>query len=259
MILVVGGASESGIICRELAAAGHKIIITTSTDIPMDLDHDDRITRKTGALGKSEIIELVRDQKVRAIVDIGHPYAIEIKRNAKEAARSCGVAFFSWSRPATDILGFNVIEAQDHLQASKLAFDYKVSVLATIGTRNIKVYAEVSKSTGIPLFARVLPSPESVRACEDAGVSRERIIAERGPFSVERNVKIIRDHGIGVMVTKDGGKPGGTTEKLRAAQITGISTVMVRRPDAVEIGDSTDLGIFIKNIIEHLESGDDRI
>lgn len=259
MILVVGGAAESGIVCKELAAAGHRIIITTATDTPLDLAHDKRITRRSGALNTPEIIKFVKDQNVRAIVDIGHPYAKEIKKNARDAAGLCGIPLFSWLRPATDITGFQVIQAQDHSEASKLAFDNKAPVLATIGTRNIHVYAEVSKSTGIPLFARVLPSPESIRACENAGVLRERIIAERGPFSVERNVKIIRDHGIGIMVTKDGGKPGGTTEKLKAAQITGISTVMVRRPDTVEMEDNTDLGIFIKNIIEHLGPGDYRV
>jgi precorrin-6x reductase len=47
---------------------------------------------------------------------------------------------------------------------------------------------------------------------------------------VEQTVGVIRHHGIGVLVTKDGGAEGGVPEKLEAARLAGCEVVVVARP-----------------------------
>jgi precorrin-6A/cobalt-precorrin-6A reductase len=120
--------------------------------------------------------------------------------------------------------------AADHEQAARLAFAAGRPVLLTTGSTNLGPYVGESKRTGLALIARVLPRDDAVEACLRAGLPRERIIAAKGPFSVEVNRGHIRQFAAGVLVTKDSGRPGGVDEKLQAARLEGCRVVIVQRP-----------------------------
>ncbi len=105
-------------------------------------------------------------------------------------------------------------------------------VLLTIGAKNIAPYAVQAKQKGIPLAVRVLPEPSSLDACRKNGIPEERIVAKRGPFSVEENRETIKRYDIGVMVTKESGAAGGFAEKIEAARIEDCTVIVVSRPPA---------------------------
>ena len=64
-------------------------------------------------------------------------------------------------------------------------------------------------------------------------------ICANGPFSVEENVRLLRQHQTGVIVTKDSGDAGGVDTKLVAAQTCGCTVVLVRRPPRPQPGHAT--------------------
>jgi hypothetical protein len=53
------------------------------------------------------------------------------------------------------------------------------------------------------------------------------LVAARGPFSEDDEVRLLRTHGVDVVVTKNS---GGDDAKLRAARRVGATVIMVRRP-----------------------------
>ena len=55
------------------------------------------------------------------------------------------------------------------------------------------------------------------------------LILDRGPYTVEGETALMREHGIGLLVTKNSGGPM-TAAKLRAARDLGVQVVMVARP-----------------------------
>ena len=55
------------------------------------------------------------------------------------------------------------------------------------------------------------------------------VIAARGPFALEDEERLLRQHGIDVIVTKNSGG-SATAAKLTAARNRGIPVVMVDRP-----------------------------
>ena len=63
----------------------------------------------------------------------------------------------------------------------------------------------------------------------DTGFLPAHLIAMQGPFSQELNVALIKQSGIGVLVTKQSGK-SGFEEKISAAEQTGTDVIVIKRP-----------------------------
>jgi precorrin-6A/cobalt-precorrin-6A reductase len=233
MILLLGGTSETAPIASSLTKNGFLVLVSTATGTPLDLGTDERISRRSGPLGEENLRRLIAERgDIEAVVDATHPYAGTITRFARAAAASAAVPFFRFSRPGTIEPGGRVHLAEDHSSAAKIAFGFGRPVLLTTGSRNLAPYADESRATGIPLIARALPIPESVEACEKAGIPPSRVITGRGPFTLEENLEVIRKHDIGVLVTKDSGQAGGVAQKLEAARMANCEVVVVARPDS---------------------------
>ena len=231
MILLLGGTSESGAIASALAQAGEAVLVSTATDEPLDIGTHANIRRRCGRLDETAMLELVHQEGVRAIVDAAHPYAAAAHATALAVAKQAGIDCVRFVRPRSidpSLPGVHVVA--DHAQAARLAFSFGRPVLLTTGANNLVPYVHESIRTKVALVARVLPRSDSLDACTRAGLDSEHIIAAKGPFSLGQNVQHIREHGIGTLVTKDGGDQGGTGAKLEAARQEHCQVVVVARP-----------------------------
>lgn len=234
LVLVLGGTAETGPTASALVAAGFSVLVSTATELQLSVPSSNFVRRRCGALDVDGMSELVRRESIRVIVDVTHPYALEVKAVAREAAARAGVPYFSYERPAALQDEKGVLLAASHEEAARLATSFGVPILLTVGSRNAAVYAREAARKGCILYARVLPTEESVKTCLKAGIPRERILTGRGPFTIEENCTDIRRCGAGVLVTKDSGEAGGVLEKLEAARRTNCLLVAVGRPHAGE-------------------------
>jgi precorrin-6A/cobalt-precorrin-6A reductase len=232
MILLLGGTSETAPLANALLQAGHEVLVSTATDAPLTLPEHPRLRRRHGRLDAEALAELMRREGVRVLLDAAHPYASQARQQAQKAAALLALPCLRWERPGTDFSGHNICWAKDHKEAASLAFADGRPVLLTTGSRHLAPYVEQSRRTDIPLRARVLPHAESRRAVEQDGLATEEIIWGQGPFTVAENRAQIREHAIGVLVTKDSGEAGGVPAKLQAARQEGCEVIVVRRPEA---------------------------
>jgi precorrin-6A/cobalt-precorrin-6A reductase len=69
----------------------------------------------------------------------------------------------------------------------------------------------------------------SVEPPEPPMPARMEVLLDRGPFTVEGELALLREHRIDVLVTKDS---GGADAKLAAARARGVPVIMVDRPPA---------------------------
>ena len=263
MILLLGGVGGTAQIATAIAAQGYRVLVSKATSVPLDVGQHANIEGRCGPLDETGLLDLLAERKVRAIVDATHPYATTIRALASRVANQVGVPYLTFVRPAAiDASEPGVEFAADHAAAARAAFVYGRPVLLTTGTRNLSPYAAESQRTGVTLVVRVLENPESREACRQAGIADDRIIAGRGPFSVEDNRRHIRLFGVGVLVTKDSGQQGGTLEKLQAAREENCRVVVVQRPELGSRGEPghaaspeqafTDVGELLRALRERV-------
>jgi precorrin-6A/cobalt-precorrin-6A reductase len=231
MILLLGGTSDTKPLARRLVDSGRRVLVSTATDISLDVGGDTGIRRRCGLLDDAGLTELIRQHRVETIVDATHPYAAAIRERARRVAAAQGIRYVTLVRPA--VIGpdeANVEFADDHQAAAHQAFAHGRPVLVTTGSKNLEPYAAQATATGLPLIVRVLDHADSLAACRRAGLGDEQVLAGRGPFTTEHNLHDLQRYGIGVLVTKDSGHSGGTREKLAAARRAACRVVVLRRP-----------------------------
>lgn len=231
MILVLGGTSETAPVVEHLVDYGYAILVSTATDLSLSLPDHENVERRSGILDREQLIAIIHDRDIKLVVDVTHPYAAEISRNARSAARDASVPCLRLERPPVIEHAPDVTFTANHEEAAREACRLGDTVLLTIGTRNLTPYVEEGCRAQVDLYARVLPVDSAVEACADAGIDRDHQIRARGPFSTQENVEQIRQHSIDVLVTKDSGRAGGTPEKLAAARAESCEIVTIQRPD----------------------------
>lgn len=242
MILVFGGAAETGEIVTTLMEAGLRVMVSTLTDFPLEAPLPRTVLRRSGPLDAEGIRAIAAMSGIVGIVDVTHPYSVEASGQARRAADASGLPYWRYARPPAIDSDAKVIRCATHEEAAKAACSLGKPVLLTTGSRNLRPYMHEAMRCGMALTVRVLPTDDSVKACLEAGVPQENIITGVGPFSVEDNLAVIRSRSIGALVTKDGGAAGGVREKLEAARVTGCRVVVVTRPRESADRVFTDVG-----------------
>lgn len=230
-ILLLGGTSETAPLATRLARAGYRVLVSTATDEPLQVGEHSSISRRCGRLDQAQMAALVEDLQVVALVDATHPYASEVHRTARQVAGRTGRPYLRYQRQGALTRPPDWVVATDHAEAARIACQAGAPVLLTTGSRHLAPYVVEAARRRVPLFARVLDHPESVAACAAAGLDQRGRIVGRGPFSLEQNRALIRQHQIGVVVSKDSGRAGGVEEKWQAARLEECLFVVVQRPE----------------------------
>ncbi len=198
----------------------------------------------SGKKDYDEIKKLI--QQALVVVDATHPYATLVTENIRRAAkdtktelirilRDCGQAEASEDNETHDDCGTtkdmeSAISFFDSPAQCALALEKEEgNILFTTGSKDLCALCASIKDKA-KVFARVLPSAESISLCEDAGIRKDHIIAMFGPFNKELNLALVRQYNIGVLVTKDSGSNGGFQEKILACEETGAKVFCIKRP-----------------------------
>lgn len=253
MILLLGGTSETAPTAEALAAAGYRILVSTATQIPLDVGRHPGISHRRGRLPEAEMITLIHEKKMSAIVDVTHPYAAHVRATAARVAKTVGIPYVTMIRPGTLKEMQNWVESvPDHETAARIACAAGRPILLTIGSKNVAPYAQEGRRANLRVVARVLEHPDSIEACRKAGLPDAQIITGRGPFSIEENRELIRKFSIGVLVTKDSGEAGGVPEKLEAARLEGCRVIVVDRPVKPSADACADLATLLAEVLRQV-------
>ena len=224
-VVVFSGTTEGRELSGQLAALGAEVLVSVATPLGQEEQGSTPgVTVRCGRLLPEEMTALL--QNAALCIDATHPYAVEATKNIRAAARAAGVEYLRLLRPASPLpQGCLVFESAGQA-AGALAREEGNLLLAT-GAKELPQFAAIPPRR---LYPRVLPTVESIAACEAAGIPHRNIIAMQGPFSFALNQAMMEQYRIRYLVTKDGGTAGGFEEKAAAAAAAGAQLVVIRRP-----------------------------
>lgn len=211
MLLILGGTGEA----RRLASLVPAI--TSLAGRVRDLRLPDGEVRVGGFGGVDGLVEWLRDNHISAVVDATHPFAQRITANAFAATTRLGLPFLILRRPGwTPQPGDDWLWVRSIADATGLPGD---RVFLTTGRQDLAVFADYPQW----FLARMVEPPEPPMP------QRIEVLLDRGPFTVDGELELMRKHRIDVLVTKDSGGEM-TAAKLVAARQLGLPVVIVRRP-----------------------------
>jgi precorrin-6A/cobalt-precorrin-6A reductase len=220
-ILVLGGTDEA----RRLAAAlvGRDGIHLVSSlagrvrnpKLPVGEVHE-------GGFGGPEgLAAWLAERRIDVVVDATHPFAARMTASAVEATAGAGVPLLILRRPGwQEGPGDDWRWVPSLAAAAELLPELGERVFLSTGRRSLPVFADLD---GLWFLARSVDPPEPPLP------RRLEVLLSRGPFTVEGELALMREHRVDMLVTKDSGGEM-TTAKLLAARELGLPVVIVRRP-----------------------------
>ena len=224
-VAVFGGTTEGRLLSRALAAEGFSVDVFVATDYGREEQGEaEGIRVFCGRLNTERMEEKLFGADI--CVDATHPYAEEAHRTVREAAALCGVRLLRLRRPEAS-LPEDCITADSAEAAAEYLQKTEGNILLTTGVKELSAFGALPRER---LFPRILPLHESLSGCEREGIPHAQIIAMQGPFTTEMNEAVIRQYGIKLLVTKEGGAAGGFSQKAEAARNTGARLIVIRRP-----------------------------
>ncbi|MCR3955534.1 MAG: precorrin-6A reductase [Gudongella sp.] len=225
MIWVIGGTSEA----REfinLFENREILIVTVATEDGRRILSEGNIL--TGRLDYHDMVSFIRENTIRVLVDLSHPYAVEVSNNAEMAAAAEGIPYLGFSRSKTEW-----VKEAIYLDSFDSCMDKVREMEGTFFfTTGVKTLPDFERIRGNNRFVhRIIPSQESLGICTENNVSLEDTVALLGPFSRELNTALFKEYSVDYVVMKDSGTRGGTMEKLLACRDLGIVPLVIGRSE----------------------------
>ncbi|MGK7949089.1 MAG: cobalt-precorrin-6A reductase [Xenococcaceae cyanobacterium] len=230
-VWLIGGTTESVLITKALVKSKLNCIVTVATPTAKIL-YPSECQVKVGRMDSLAMRQFCLREKIFALLDASHPYAVEVSRQAIDTARAVKIPYLRYERPSvksfvishqslvTKLDDFDALFAGNYLQGKR--------VLLTLGCQTLHLFKSWQEKA--TLFARILPKPESLAMAIAAGFTTDRIIAIRPPVSKELEKALWQQWQISLVVTKASGKAGGEDLKREVAQKLGIPLIVISRP-----------------------------
>jgi precorrin-6A/cobalt-precorrin-6A reductase len=218
-VLILGGTAEARALAAELDSRGMRIVSSlagrvTNPRLPVGE------VREGGFGGPDGLADWLTAEQVDALVDATHPFASRMTASAAQAAARTGVPLLVLRRPGWREEPGDAWRRVASLKEAAELLVAPMRVFLTTGRRSLPVF---TGRDGVWFLARSVDPPEPPIPAS------VRVVLDRGPYTVEGERALIREHRLDVLVTKDSGGPM-TTAKLIAARELGLPVIMVNRP-----------------------------
>lgn len=222
-VLVLGGTGEARRLAAALDAGPEFEVVSSLAGRLREPVMPVGASRVGGFGGPDGLAAWLRAERVGAVVDATHPFAANITASAVTACDRTGVPLLVLRRP-----GWTAGPGDDWHRVPTPAA--AAEALADLGER---VFLTTGRS-GLAAFAGLTTHWFLIRAVdppEPPLPTRNQVLLDRGPFTVEAERALFLAHRIQVLVTKDSGGPM-TAAKLVVARELGLPVVVQDRPPA---------------------------
>lgn len=178
---------------------------------------------RVGGFGGVEgLAGYLRREQVTHLIDATHPFAATMSRHAAAAAGQAGVAAIRLTRPAWEAgEGDRWTHVPDIAGAVDALAGEPRRVMLALGRMHVEAFGAQPQHH---YLLRFVDAP-----AEPPALPHHHLVVDRGPFTVEGDVALMRAHAIDLLVAKNAGG-GGARAKLDAARALGLPVLLIDRP-----------------------------
>ncbi len=223
MIWIIGGTSETERLLEHIRGRAEYLVTVATQSGQNVLPPGEAVI--VGRMDAARMRAFIREHTIDTVIDLSHPYAVEVSRNARQVCREFALRYVRYVRKEADALqGISLRSIEECLSFLQTV---KGCVFFTTGSKNIGDFQNVR---GHNRFVyRVLPAIPSLQECFAHQVAMKDIAAMLGPFSEALNAAIFKEYKADYVVMKDSGAVGGTPAKLTACALLGITPIIIGR------------------------------
>jgi precorrin-6A/cobalt-precorrin-6A reductase len=220
-VLILGGTSEGRLLGQALAEDARYEALLSFAGRTANLVKPGTPHRVGGLGGIQGLTSFLRTHGFHALIDATHAFAAQMSRHAVAAAEHSKIPLLRVECPAWRETQGDLWTHVPDMQAAALA----------LGERPKRVFLSVGRLE-VDAFREAPQHDYLVRAVDpfDPGLPHARVLAARGPFAREGELRLLREERIDVLVSKNAGT-AATYAKLEAARELGLTVIMVARPE----------------------------
>jgi precorrin-6A/cobalt-precorrin-6A reductase len=221
-ILVLGGTGDSARLIPELAALPNvETIASLAGRTPKPNVPSVGQVRRGGFGGVDGLVQYLKAEKIDLLIDMTHPFAAQITRNASIAAQQVGIPRLVFCRPAWEqVAGDRWVSAADLNAAAALFPVMSDRVFLMIGRQELGAFARVVDCW---FLMRMITPPDLDE------LPKGEVLLDQGPFDLVKETQLLMDYRIGAIVSKNSGG-NAAYAKIIAARNLSIPVVMIPRP-----------------------------
>lgn len=244
------------------------IVVTVATEEGKKINSEfidsksNNIEILVGRMNLEEMQKFIEENKIETVIDLSHPYAVEVSKNAKKAAKNNGCRYIRFVRNeidtsiASDIYVDSDIDAYETETLNSIMIFNNIeklkeylskiegTVFFTTGSKDIPEFESVRKNNRF--IYRILPAEQGIKICSENGVALKDIIGVMGPFSKEFNKSMFENYNADYVVMKNSGESGGTSEKIEACKELSIKALVIGRPEDDGVSSLAEIMELIK-------------
>lgn len=180
-------------------------------------------TRIGGFGGVDGMVNWLRQQAITHVIDATHPFASGISANALQACAITGVELCSFERPPWQAGSADRWQCVPDITAAVDALPPQpCKVFLAIGRQHIAAFAAREQHQ---YLLRLVDPPE-----EALPLPKARWLVDRGPFTTEQDLALLRQQAIDVIVCKNSGGSGAVSKLVAARQLQ-LPVIMMDRPE----------------------------
>lgn len=229
MIWVIGGTKDSRDFLEKYVAYEKDIIVSTATEYGGKLLENLDIKISSEKMDKAAMLNFVKENNINRIIDISHPYAFEVSKNAMEVADETNIVYYRFEREVIDLLPKKYSKFENIENLLKYVENLEGNILVTLGSNNVPLFRYMKNLSN--LYFRILPKWDMVKRCEDNNILPKNIVAIQGPFTEAMNIAMIEQFKIKYLITKRAGDTGGEREKVSACDKTDVEIIYLDKKE----------------------------
>ncbi|HEY5821256.1 MAG TPA: cobalt-precorrin-6A reductase [Propionibacteriaceae bacterium] len=224
-VLILGGTAEARALAAVLVADGVDVVSSLAGRVSRPALPAGRV-RVGGFGGVSGLAAYLVAERVDAVIDATHPFAAQISANAAGACAQTSTPLVRLERPGwcehPGAYGWTWVA---DLDAAREATPEARRPFLTTGRQSLGAFLSWADRD---VLVRVVDPPEVPLP------SRWTIVRSRGPYDYAAERRLLEDHRVDALLTKDSGGEH-TAAKLAAADDLGIPVVIIERPPRPDV------------------------